>query len=351
MAVRGRFDLHTHSTVSDGTEAPDVVVQQAAIAGLAGLALTDHDSTAGWPAAIAAAREVGIGLLPGIELSTRSGWRSVHMLGYLVDPRDAGLVAETDRIRTSRRDRAHRIVDSIAADYAITWDDVVAKTAPGATVGRPHIADALVALGIEPDRSAAFAGVLHPRRGYVEPHYAPSPAEGVTLIRAAGGVPVLAQTTPGSTVGRPHIADALVANGVERDRSAAFAGVLHPRRGYVEPHYAPTPAAGAALIRAAGGVPVLAHPGATRADWVIPEEEVAELVASGLFGIEADHPENTPDGGRAAARLAARFGLPITGSSDYHGSGKPNRLGDRTTAPEVVDAIIAEGTGSAPVLP
>ncbi len=285
MAVHGRFDLHTHSTASDGTEPPGTVVAQAARAGLAGLALTDHDSTAGWADAIAAARASGIGLLPGVELSTRSGWRSVHMLGYLVDPADAGLVAETDRIRTSRVRRAHSIVDSISADYAITWEDVVAQTAPGATVGRPHIADALVALGIEPNRSAAFAGVLHPRRGYVEPHHAPTPADGV------------------------------------------------------------------ALIRAAGGVPVLAHPGATRADWVIPEEEVAQLVDAGLFGIEVDHPENTSGGGRVAARLAERFALPITGSSDYHGSGKPNRLGDRTTAPEVVDAIIAQATGSQPVLP
>ncbi len=285
MAVRGRFDLHTHSTVSDGTQTPGAVVAEASLAGLAGLALTDHDSTAGWADAIATAREVGIGLLPGIELSTRSGWRSVHMLGYLIDPADPALVAMTERIRTSRRDRARRIVESIAADYPITWDDVLAQTAEGATVGRPHIADALVALGIEPDRSAAFAGVLHPRRGYVEPHYAPSPVEG------------------------------------------------------------------AALIRAARGVPVLAHPGATRADWVISEEEVDDLVDAGLFGIEVDHPENTPGGGEVAARLAKRFGLPITGSSDYHGAGKPNRLGDRTTAPEVVDAIIAQGSGVEPVLP
>lgn len=285
MAVHGRFDLHTHSTVSDGTEAPGAVVAQAARAGLAGLALTDHDSTAGWTDATASAHEVAIALLPGIELSTRSGWRSVHVLGYLVAPDHPGLVAETERIRTSRRERARRIVDSIAVDYPITWEDVVAQTAAGATVGRPHIADALVALGIEPDRSAAFAGVLHPRRGYVEPHHAPTPAEGV------------------------------------------------------------------ALIRAAGGVPVLAHPGGTRAEWVISEEDVAALVAAGLFGIEVDHPENTPGGGRAAARLAAAFDLPITGSSDYHGSGKPNRLGERTTAPEVVDAIIAEATGSEPIIP
>lgn len=284
MAARGRFDLHTHSTVSDGTEAPAELVAAAAHAGLAGLALTDHDSTAGWADAAAAAREAGISLLPGVELSTRDGWRSVHVLGYLVDPGHPGLLAETARIRASRRDRARRIVGAIAADYAITWEDVVAQTAPGATVGRPHIADALVALGIEADRSAAFAGVLHPRRGYVEPHYAPTPVEGV------------------------------------------------------------------ALIRAAGGVPVLAHPGATRAEWVIPEEDVAHLVDAGLFGIEVDHPENTPDGGRAAALLAARFRLPTTGSSDYHGSGKRNRLGDATTAPEVVDAIIAHATGAEPVL-
>jgi predicted metal-dependent phosphoesterase TrpH len=228
---------------------------------------------------------VGIALVPGIELSTRSASRSVHVLGYLIDPADPTLVAETARIRTSRRDRAHRIVDAIAADYPITWDDVLAQTAPGATVGRPHIADALVELGIEPDRSAAFVGVLHPRRGYVEPHYAPLPAEGV------------------------------------------------------------------ALIRAAGGVPVLAHPGSTREEWVMPDDEVAELVDAGLFGIEADHPENTPGGGRRAAELARHFGLPVTGSSDYHGSGKPNRLGDRTTSADVVDRILAEATGSAPLLP
>ena len=273
MRAAGEYDLHTHSTVSDGTEAPGEVVRQAARAGLAGLALTDHDGTAGWAEAGRAAEEAGIALLPGIELSTRLGWRSVHVLGYLVDPADGALVAETERIRAERRARARRIVDAIAADYPLTWDDVLAQTGEGATVGRPHIADALVALGIEPDRSAAFAGVLHPRTGYVEPHYAPEPTAGV------------------------------------------------------------------ALIAAAGGVPVLAHPGATRAEWVLPEEDLADLVDAGLFALEAHHPENTPDGERRALELAGRFGLPVTGSSDYHGAGKPNRLGDRTTPPALVDAI------------
>ncbi|MFD1720217.1 PHP domain-containing protein [Amnibacterium endophyticum] len=285
MPVAPGFDLHTHSTVSDGTEAPADVVRQAAAAGLPGLALTDHDSTAGWADATAAAREAGIALLPGIELSTRLGWRSVHLLGYLVDPADAGLREETARIREARLSRARRIVDAIGRDYPLTWEDVLGQTGEGATVGRPHIADALVALGIEPDRSAAFAGILHPRRGYIEPHYAPTPAEGVRLVRAAGGVPVLA------------------------------------------------------------------HPGATRAEWVIEEDEVAELVDAGLFALEAHHPENTPGGGVRALELAARFGLPVTGSSDYHGSGKPNRLGDRTTDPAVVDALVAQATGTAPVEP
>ena len=285
MPVAGQFDLHTHSVVSDGTETPGDVVRQAAAAGLAGLALTDHDSTAGWTDASAAARETGVGLIPGIELSTRLGWRSVHLLGYLVDPADPGLLAETARIRESRLLRARRIVEAIGRDYPLTWDDVVAQTGEGATVGRPHIADALVAVGVEPDRSAAFAGVLHPRGGYVEPHYAPTPVDGVRLVRAAGGVPVLA------------------------------------------------------------------HPGATRADWVIEADAVAELVDAGLFALEAHHPENTPGGERRALELARIFDLPITGSSDYHGTGKPNRLGQRTTEPAVVDALLAQATGWTPVLP
>jgi 3',5'-nucleoside bisphosphate phosphatase len=285
VLASGGVDLHTHSTVSDGTESPAEVVRQAAAAGLAAIAVTDHDSTAGWVEALAEAERIGLGLIPGIELSTREEWRSVHVLGYLVDPADPGLVAETARIRESRRARARRIVDRIAVDYPLTWEDV------------------------------------------------------------------LAQTTPGSTVGRPHIADALVAQGVERDRSAAFAGILHPRRGYVEPHYAPTPVEGVRLIVAAGGVPVLAHPGAAGRGRVLPESVIGELVAAGLFGLELHHRENTPDGAERVAELAELFGLAVTGSSDYHGAGKPNRLGENTTAPQVVERILELGTGSAPLLP
>ncbi|AWB94967.1 phosphatase [Agromyces badenianii] len=283
--VAGEADLHTHSTVSDGTEAPAVLLRQAARAGLWGVALTDHDSTSGWAEASAAVAETGVALIPGMELSTREGYTSVHMLAYLIDPLDEALLAETSRIRESRLARAEAIVRRIGRDYALTWDDVLAQTVEGTTIGRPHIADALVARGHVATRSAAFDGILHPRAGYAQPHYAPDPLTGVRLIRAAGGVPVLA------------------------------------------------------------------HPGTRGAERVVPPERLAQLVDAGLFGLEVDHPENREDAKPRLRELAVRFGLQVTGSSDYHGSGKPNRLGECRTAPEVVEQIIAEGRGSAPVLP
>lgn len=283
--VAVRADLHTHSTVSDGTDTPAELVAAVARAGLEAFALTDHDSTAGWAEARAAAERHGVVMIPGMELSTRVRFASVHVLGYLVDPDEEGLVAETARIRESRLSRAERIVERIAADYDLTWDDVLAQTSHGATIGRPHIADALVARGHAETRSDAFAGILHWRSGYAQPHYAPDPLTGIRLIRAAGGVPVLA------------------------------------------------------------------HPGTRGAEEVLPEARVRQLVDAGLFGLEIDHPENTEDAKPRLRALARRFGLAVTGSSDYHGLGKPNRLGEYTTDPEVVARIVAEGTGSSPVVP
>lgn len=279
----GPADLHTHSRVSDGTESPSRVVRQAAEAGLGVVALTDHDSTAGWHEASVASRAAGITLIPGMEFSTRFGYKSVHLLAYLFDPADGDLNTETARIRESRLRRAESIVQKIAADYALSWDDVVAQTTPGATVGRPHIADALVARGHVPTRSEAFAGILHPRTGYYLPHYAPDPLKAVRLVRAAGGVPVIA------------------------------------------------------------------HPATRGRDAMIDEKHLGELVAAGLFGLEIDHRENTKDGKDRLRELAAKFDLVLTGSSDYHGAGKPNRLGENTTPDAVVQAIIDQATGSAPV--
>lgn len=182
----GPADLHLHSNHSDGTESPAEVVRQAHAHGVRTLALTDHDRSTGWGEAGDAAVVRGMTFIPGMELSAKHEWRSVHVLGYLFDPMDEALRAETDRIRGDRIGRAERIVRNIGRDYDLQWDDVVAQTALDATVGRPHIADALVARGIVRDRSEAFDGILHPREGYYEPHYAPDPLTAVRLITEAG---------------------------------------------------------------------------------------------------------------------------------------------------------------------
>ena len=156
-----RIDLHTHSYVSDGTQPPGDVVASAAQAGLDVVALTDHDTTAGWEEATAAAVRHGIGLVRGIEISCASDGISVHLLGYLHDPADAALLAELERSRSSRHTRAERIVRKLSADVPITYEEVLETAAPGATVGRPHIADALVAKGVVSTRDDAFADYLY----------------------------------------------------------------------------------------------------------------------------------------------------------------------------------------------
>lgn len=133
----GPIDLHTHSSVSDGTQTPAELIQAARGAGLGTVALTDHDSTAGWAEATAAAAEAGIDLIPGTELSTRLGWKSVHLLGYLFDPDNGALAAETARIRRARVTRAETIVERIAVDFDLTWEDVLAHTLAARTSPTP----------------------------------------------------------------------------------------------------------------------------------------------------------------------------------------------------------------------
>ena len=281
----GPSDLHLHSTRSDGTEPPQVVVQSAHGYGLRTIALTDHDTTAGWAEAAEATSSLGMTFIPGMELSAAHEWRSVHLLAYLVDPDDAGLRAEIERIRHDRVGRAERIVANIARDYDLSWDDVVAQTSDGATVGRPHIADALVARGLVRDRGEAFAGILHPREGYYVPHYAPDPRTAVRLVVAAGGVPIVAHPAP---------------------------------RGRMR---------------------------------MMPRAVIEELIGLGLAGFEIDHRENTEDGKAILREIARRHDLIVTGSSDYHGRGKPNLPGENTTADDMVARIVERGTGSAPVYP
>lgn len=279
----GPADLHLHSTRSDGTDAPADVMRAAHRHGLRIAALTDHDTAAGWAEAAEAAASLGMVFVPGMEMSARDDWRSVHVLAYLFDPDDDALRAMTERVRTSRLERARLISDRIARDFDLEWEDILAQTSDGATVGRPHIADALVARGHVQDRDEAFRGILSPRSPYYVALFAPDPVTAVELIVSAGGVPILA----------------------------------HPA-GRAGPFPAPL---------------------------------VSRMLDAGLAGFELGHRDNTAAGIRQLEPLVAERDLIVTGSSDYHGLGKPNVPGEFTTAPAMVERIIAAGQGSAPVYP
>ncbi len=280
------IDLHTHSSASDGTEAPAVVVQRAVEAGLRTMALTDHDTTLGWDEAADAARASGIRLVRGIEVSCSRRHQSIHLLAYLPDPSHPGLVAELARARESRDTRLDRMVGKMAADgIDITVDSVRAEVGDGATAGRPHIADALVTAGIVSHRDEAFRRFLGNDSPYYVSHYAPDPVDAVELVRAAGGVPVVAHAWS-ATRGR-----------------------------------------------------------------VVADSLIEELVSAGLVGLEVHHRDHTPDAVRHLTDLARALDLLATGSSDYHGDGKLNRLGEHTTAPAVLEEIESLASGSVVVEP
>ncbi|HZB20339.1 MAG TPA: PHP domain-containing protein [Blastococcus sp.] len=281
-----RIDLHTHSSVSDGTESPAELLATARGAGLDVVALTDHDTTAGWSAA-EAARPPGLTVVPGMELSCR--WFpddqppiSVHLLAYLFDPTHPGFAAERARLRDERLERGERIVAALAgAGYPVSWERIVEKS-EGGVVGRPHIARALVEVGAADSVDHAFANLLH----HGSPYYV---AKADTDVRE-----------------------------------------------------------GIALVRAAGGVPVFAHGLATKRGRIVGDAAIAAMVDAGLLGLEVDHPDHS-DGERAHLRdLAADFRLIATGSSDYHGTNKATPIGACTTDPDQLEAILAAGTGSAP---
>ncbi|MCL3859867.1 PHP domain-containing protein [Actinotalea sp. K2] len=272
-----RIDLHTHSSASDGTDAPAHLVAQAALAGLDVVALTDHDTTRGWAEAAVASLELGVDLVRGAEISCRAAGVSVHLLSYLHDPESPGLLAEGERTREARLERAREMVERLSVDFALTWADVEEQSEPGTTIGRPHLADALVARGYVADRSAAFTSLLATGSPYYVPHYAPDAVRAVRLVRAAGGVPVMA------------------------------------------------------------------HPAASVRGRVVPDSVIEEMAAAGLAGLEVHHRDHDDAQRAHMTELAHDLGLLITGSSDYHGEGKPNRLGENTTAPEVLEVIEAQG--------
>ncbi|NEK85341.1 PHP domain-containing protein [Blastococcus saxobsidens] len=282
-----RIDLHTHSSVSDGTETPAELLASARAAGLDVVALTDHDTTGGWAAA-EAARPAGLTVVPGMELSCR--WFpsdqppiSVHLLGYLFDPLHPAFAAERARLRDERLSRAERIVEALAADgYPVSWAELVGH-ADGGVVGRPHIAGALVRGGVVGSVGEAFTSLLHHR----SPYYV---AKADTDVRE-----------------------------------------------------------GIALVRAAGGVPVFAHGLATKRGRVVGDDAVAAMAEAGLLGVEVDHPDHS-EAERAQLRgLAADLDLLVTGSSDYHGANKTTPIGACTTDPEQFERLLAAGTGTAPM--
>ncbi|WP_432128794.1 PHP domain-containing protein [Streptomyces sp. bgisy082] len=187
-----RIDLHTHSTASDGTDSPAELVRNAAAAGLDVVALTDHDTTRGHAEAIAALPE-GLTLVTGAELSCRVDGIGLHMLAYLFDPEEPALLAERELVRDDRVPRARAMVGKLRdLGVPVTWERV-ARIAGDGSVGRPHVAEALVELGVVPDVSAAFTPewLADGGRAYVGKHEL-DPVEAIRLVRAAGGVTVFA---------------------------------------------------------------------------------------------------------------------------------------------------------------
>lgn len=273
-------------------------MQDAGAAGLDIIALTDHDTLGGVEEAREAIQGTPLVLVPGIELSAQlieahphAIPRSVHLLGYFVDPQHAGLLRETQKIRSHRADRLRMMVELLQRDFDITWAEVEEHIADGATPGRPHIAEVLIQKGYVRDTSEAFAGPLRSGGPYHVPHYAPRLHTALSLIHDAGGVPVLAH---------PYTDDR---NQVV-DHSRPFDEVLAHYRVFVE---------------------------------------------QGLAGIEVNHREHSVSARQLLLAIAGELDLIVTGSSDYHGDKKPNRLGENLTTEDHYERIRALGTGSSEI--
>jgi predicted metal-dependent phosphoesterase TrpH len=279
-----KIDLHTHSTASDGTDSPAALIREAAAAGLDVVAITDHDTTRGWDEA-ASALLPGMTLVPGAEISCQferasQPPTSMHLLAYLFDAANAPLEQQLTGLCDDRIERAQRMVELMSDDgIPVSWPQI-RDAAGGGTIGRPHLARALVAAGVVSSVNAAFAGPLSWR----SPYYV-----------VKGDLPVLETIS---------------------------------------------------LVRAAGGVCVFAHP--RRRGRPVDDDGIAELAAAGLHGIEVDHPDHDSQARLELGALAVDLGLVRTGSSDYHGTNKSTRIGACTTAPEEFLALV-DAAGSKPI--
>lgn len=186
------IDLHLHSNVSDGTDTPTEVVRAAHAEGVRTMALTDHDTTAGWDEAIAECATAGMTFIGGMEITARGArGGGVHMLAYLFNPRDEALLAAVNGVLDARIPRLQEMTTRLAATYAITWDDVL-RQANGKSIGRPHLASAMEELGYVKDTNDFFENVVTKD----SPYYVPSPGldvrDVISLVRGAGGVPITA---------------------------------------------------------------------------------------------------------------------------------------------------------------
>lgn len=300
-----RIDPHTHSTFSDGTDTPAELLVKASRAGLQVLGLTDHDTSVhlqapATPGAFDPARPLSpwaenfgqalraagglqaeIAVLPGVEISCDAPAEvGVHLLAYLPDLSRGHLQAIFDRAQETRRERLEAMIDLLSRDFPLHREQVWSKVAPGATPGRPHLADALVENGAFVDRSQAFAQVLHKRSSYYVPRWSPTIFEGI------------------------------------------------------------------AATRADGGVPIIAHPFAARKGNKLSPDLFGDLVEAGLAGMEIWHRDHSAEERQLAAQLCEKYGLLASGSSDYHGRGKPNELGENLMPQATFEGILTQGASS-----
>lgn len=209
--MRRYYDLHAHTTASDGTFTPRELVEHAKRRGLAGVAVTDHDSTDGIAEAVAAGKELNVDVVPGVEINTEYKGKEVHVLGYYFDIASGTLQELFRTLRNERVSRMERILEKLRLlGVPVDRNEVTAEAGKGA-IGRPHIARVLVKNGVVRDMREAFDKFLGKGApAYVE-RYKFSPAEAVRLIREARGVPVLAH--PG-LVGKDELIQELLPAGL-----------------------------------------------------------------------------------------------------------------------------------------
>ena len=262
------IDLHAHTNKSDGTDSPRELVNKAISQGLTVLGISDHDTTSSWQEAIQTLRgDLALALGSEISCLTEDGI-SVHMLGLLFDGENSQMQVMLEETRDGRLPRMRAMIAKMqAAGIDISMEDVIAAQPDGATLGRPHLADALVNKGIIKSRDEAFQGMLNNDSQFYVSHAAPTPAQAI------------------------------------------------------------------AMIRKAGGVAVIAHPFASHRGQILKASDFQDLVEAGLNGIEVDHRDQNPDERAMLRSIALELDLVITGSSDYHGSGKLNQLAEFHTNP------------------